>query len=125
MNKELYNIIKISFANGDKELQNAKENINKYYDGKIRAIARRAAGFYIDGFVKLTNKDHYGSSFMNHLRGMNNDHKVPREIRKSANLLIMKMTNDELTGQQAINQAEIIKKYCVDELNKLNEDNEK
>ena len=125
MNKELFNIIKISFANGDKELQNAKDNINKFYDGKIRAIARRAAGFYIGGFVKLTNKDHYGSSFMNHLRGLSNDNEVPKEIRNSANLLIMKITSEELSGQQSISQVEIIKKYCVDEFNKVYEDNEK
>ena len=125
MNKELFNIIKISFANGDKELQNAIDNINKFYDGKIRAIARRAAGFYIDGFVKLTNKDKYGSSFMNHLRGLSNDDEVPKEIRNSANLLIMKITSEELNGQQAISQVDIIKKYCVNEFNKVYEDNEK
>ena len=120
MNKELFNTVKISFANGDKELQNAKNNLEKFYDGKIRAIARRAAGFYIDGFVKLTGKEHYGSSFMNHLRGLSNDNEIPVEIRKPANLLIMKMTDEELTGQQAISQADKIIKFCVDEFNKLN-----
>lgn len=125
MNKEILNIVKISFANGNKELQNAIENLDKFYDGKIRAIARRAAGFYIGGFVKLTGKEHYGSSFMNHLRGLSNDDEVPNNVRNSANLLIMKITSEELSGQKAISQSKIIKKYCVDEFNKVNKKYEK
>ena len=125
MNKELLNIVIISFANGDNELQNAKANLNKFYDGKIRAIARRAAGFYIKGFIKFSGKDHYGSSFMNNLRGLSNDKEIPLEVRNSAELLIMKMTNEELTGQQAINQVETIINFCIDEFNKYHNEDEK
>ena len=38
MNKELLNIIKISFANGDKELQNAKANLNNIMMVKLEQL---------------------------------------------------------------------------------------
>lgn len=125
MNKEVYNIVKINFANGCKEFQNAETNLNIFYDGKIRAIARRAAGFYIQGFLAFSEKEDYGSSFMNHLRGLSNDIEIPVGIRNAADLLIMKMTNEELTGQKAINQAEIIIQFCKDEFIKYNDQDEK
>ena len=57
---------------------------------------------------------------------MSNDSEISLEVRNSADLLIMKMTNEELTGQQAINQAvEIIINFCIDEFNKYHNEDEK
>lgn len=119
MNKEILNKVKVNFAQGEREFQNAKQNLNVYYDGKIRTIARRAVGFYVDGYVNFTNKEHYGNSFMNHLRGLENDKTIPTEINNSASALTMKMKNEELTGKEAIKHAEILISFCKEELNKF------
>ena len=119
MNKEILNKVKVNFAQGEREFQNAKQNLNVYYDGKIRTIARRAVGFYVDGYVIFTNKKHYGNSFMNHLRGLENDKTIPTEINNSASALTMKMKNEELTGKEAIKHAEILISFCKEELNKF------
>ena len=118
MNNEILNRVKIKFAQGDKELENAKDNLNYFYDGKIRAIARRAAGFYLEGFAIYFNKERYGNSFINHLRGLQNDNTIPLKIKLSSKELTQKMTNDYLSGIDAISHAETIINYCKEEVYK-------
>ncbi len=118
MNDEILNRVKISFAQGDKELENAKNNLNIFFDGKIRAIARRAAGYYLEGFVIFFDKEKYGNSFINHLRGLVNDSAIPQKVKISANSLTQKITNDDLSGNDAIYHAEIIINFCRDKVNK-------
>ena len=84
MNKELKNKAIVLFAQGEKELQNAHKHLGKSIDGKVRAIVRRAAGYFIDGLLTLNPKDNYGSSFINHLKALQYDDTVPENIRKSA-----------------------------------------
>lgn len=119
MTNERLNKAKISFAQGEKELLNAKANLNQYYDGKIRAIARRASGLYIYGFITLTDREHYGKSFMNHLRGLSNDTSIPKKINNSANALILQIKNEELSGTEAILHAEVIINFCKEKLNEI------
>jgi uncharacterized protein (UPF0147 family) len=116
MTNEKLNKAKVSFAQGEKELLNAKANLNQFYDGKIRAIARRASGFYIDGFITLTDREHYGKSFMNHLRGLSKDTSIPKKINNSANELILQIKNEELSGTKAIWHADVIINFCKEKL---------
>lgn len=119
MNREILNRVKLHFEQGQRELESAKHNINIFYEGKIRTLARRSAGFYLEGYVNFTNKIYYGNSFMNHLKGLQNDNTIPIEIKNSANALTMKMKNEDLSGPAAIENAEIIINFCREELNKF------
>lgn len=118
MNDEMLNRVKIKFAQCDKELKNANDNLNYFYDGKIRAIARRAAGFSLEGFVIFFNREKYGNSFINHLRGLQNDIAIPLKVKQSSKELTQKMTNDNLSGKEAISFAETIINYCKEEVYK-------
>ena len=119
MDKELLNKVKINFAYGKKEIELAKNNLGSFYDGKIRAIARRASGFYIEGLIKFHEKTNYGNSFMNHLKAISKDSSIPQDVKNAANFLTMKMTNENLSGTQAVEQAEVIINFCINEFEKF------
>ncbi|MCB9260274.1 MAG: hypothetical protein H6612_13085 [Ignavibacteriales bacterium] len=124
MNKDILNKTNILFAQGEKEFLKAKQNINKFYDGKIRTLARRACGFYLDGFLTFSNKDNYGKSFINHLKAIVNDDSVPNSVRDAANNLSIKVNNDELSGNAALNYSETIINFCLKEFTKYKSENE-
>jgi HEPN domain-containing protein len=117
MNKDKLNRAKIFFAQGEREIANAKNKLNDSNDGKVRTLARRAAGFYIDGLLEIKPRDHYGSSFINHLKALQNDHEVPINVREAANKLTNKVGVDDLTGVDSIMFAEIIIDYCKQNTN--------
>ncbi len=119
MNNDLLNRVKVHFAQGDKELSYAKNNLNKLYEGKIRASSRRAAGFYLDGLGCFSNLYNYGNSFMNHLRALESGDTIPQNVRLASRALITKITNENLSGQDAIENAETIINFCREELNRF------
>ncbi len=112
MNKDNINRAKIFFAQGEREINNAKSKLNDNNDGKVRTLARRAAGFYIDGLLALKPRNNYGNSFINHLKALRNDLDVPENIREAANKLTTKVGVDDLSGHDSIIFAEIIIDYC-------------
>ncbi len=112
MNNELRNKAIVLFAQGEKELQNAHRHLGKSIDGKVRAIVRRAAGYFIDGLLTLNPKENYGSSFINHLKALQFDSSVPDSVRKSSAILTMKVSDEDLSGSDAIRHGEIIINYC-------------
>lgn len=112
MNKENINKAKILFAQGDREIQRAKELLNDNNDGKVRTLARRAAGFYIDGLLVIEPRIHYGNSFINHLKAIQNDDSIPTNIITAANKLTSKTGVKDLTGVDSIMYAELIIDYC-------------
>jgi hypothetical protein len=124
MNNEIVNKTTILFAQGEKEFLNAKKNINNFYDGKIRTIARRAAGFYLEGYLNFTNRLNYGKSFINHLKAIEKDEAIPLIIREAANNLIAKVGKNELSGIESLQFSEKIINYCISEFNKFKKENE-
>jgi len=119
VNNEIRNKALVIFAQGEKELQNAHKHLGKSIDGKVRAIVRRAAGFYIDGLLTLSPRDNYGSSFINHLKALQFDSTVPEDIRNSAEVLTLKVGDEDLSGIDAIRHGESIIDYCKISLHQI------
>ncbi|MCP5064674.1 MAG: hypothetical protein GY936_19740 [Ignavibacteriae bacterium] len=59
----------------------------------------------------MNPKDNYGSSFINHLKALQFDSTVPESIKSSAELLTMKVSDNDLSGIDAIRHGKIIT-YC-------------
>lgn len=112
MNKDNLNRSKVFFAQGEREINNARNKLDDNNDGKVRTLARRAAGFYIDGFLELNPKSNYGHSFINHLKAIQNDDDIPINIREAANKLTSKVGVEDLSGTDSIQYAQIIIDYC-------------
>ena len=106
-------IIKIesALANARKELANAKKAHDEGNHGKARTCARRAVGFVVGVWLEDNPDRRYGKSFMNHLRGILADEKIPDEIKEAAQELVKRPQFDEILGEEAIESANEIIDY--------------
>lgn len=120
MNNEILNKIKLLIANGNFELEKANDSIKIGFDGKARTCARRAAGFFIQAFLTLNEKENYGKSFMNNLKSLKDDSSMPTSIRNSASLLSEHISDFELSGEKAILEANNIIDFIKKEYLKIN-----
>jgi len=112
MTIENINKMKILFAQGEKEMESAMRILAEGNEGKVRTLCRRAAGFYLQGFLEVFPKSHYGKSFMNNLRALENDSENPESVRFSAGKLIVHTNKLQISGKEAIKYATIIIDYC-------------
>lgn len=122
MNNELVNKTKVLFAQGDVEISRAEKFIKDNFDGKVRTCSRRAAGFYIDGLLNIKPGKSYGRSFMTHLKALSLDNSIPDDIKKSAEILIERISVREISGIIALENAKNIINYCKDEFKVYLED---
>jgi len=106
------NKMKVMFAQGERELASVEPHLSEGNHGKVRTICRRAAGFYLGGLLEVFPKKNYGMSFMNNLRGLQNDADVPDSVRQNAEKLITHTNNFQLNGKEAVECAIIIIEYC-------------
>ena len=119
MSKEKANKAKVLIAQGEREFNRIKENIDIGNDGKARTLARRAAGFYISAYAELNETEEYGAHFMAHLRALSNKEEVPAEVKEAAQNLLEKVSDIEITGTEAHNYAGIIINYIKEEIKKI------
>ncbi len=103
--------IEAAFANARKELANAQKADREGNHGKARTCARRAIGFVVGVWLEENPDPRYGKSFMNHLRGIVADEKIPEEIKEAAKELIKRPHFDEILGEEAIESANEIIDY--------------
>jgi len=111
MSKPDLNKVKVLTAQGDRELEGIKEELQTGNEGKVRTLARRAAGFYLSAYNELTGCGLFGLSFINNLRILSREESFPEEIRNSAYTLIQKITQTEITAEQAYSDAMNIINY--------------
>ncbi len=105
-------------ANARKELKNAAKAEAEGNHGKARTCARRAIGFVVGVWLEENPDPRYGKSFMNHLRGIAADEKIPDEIKAAAKELIKRPQCDEINGNEAIENANIVIDYFSELLRK-------
>ena len=106
------NKVKVLFAQGDHELEKAKDALKTLNEGKVRTACRRAIGFYIDGLLELEPNDKYGSHFMAHLKGLAYDVNLSPSVRLAAMDLLEKTSAKKISGEKAIENCNIIIQYC-------------
>jgi hypothetical protein len=98
-------------ANAEKELRNAVKATEEGNHGKARTCARRAVGFVVGVWLEENPDARYGKSFMNYLRGIVADEKMPERIKNAAYELIKRPHFDEILGGEAIENANAIIEY--------------
>ncbi len=108
--------IESALANAHKELRNAEKANTEGNHGKARTCARRAIGFVVGVWLEENPDPRYGRSFMNHLRGIIADEKMPEEIKEATRELLKRPQFDEILGDEAIESANVVIDYFVEKL---------
>ncbi len=107
---------RIAMANGDLDLSRAYDALKEGNIGKVRTSARRAAGYYLDALLLFEPNEYYGTHFMAHLRGVAYDTSIPKELRQCASDLIQRLSDLNLSGEEALSCANKIIDYCKEKL---------
>jgi HEPN domain-containing protein len=114
---------RIAIANGDLDLSRAYDALKEGNIGKVRTSARRAAGYYLEALLILEPNKDYGAHFMAHLRGLQYDVNMPEDLRNCADNLTKRLSEYEMTGEDAVSCANKIIAYCKERLDKYFKDN--
>ena len=109
--------IESAMANARKELRNAEKAAAEGNHGKARTCSRRAVGFVVGVWLEENPDRRYGKSFMNYLRGILVDEKIPADIKQAGGELVKRPQCDEINGDEAISNAEKIIGYFVNIMN--------
>ncbi len=107
---------RISVANGDLDLSRAYDALKEGNIGKVRTAARRAAGYYLEAVNLLEPNELYGTHFMSFLRGIAEDASVPEDVRKCGSDLTQRLSDLNLSGEDALSCANKIIDYCKEKL---------
>ncbi len=105
------NKAKVLLAQSSKSIVNAYNTLSSGNEGRIRTISRRAAGFAISALNIFTEKD-YGSHFLANLKNLFYDVSAPAEVRDAAMNLLERVSDNPISGKEAIEFAVKIVEFC-------------
>ncbi|MFZ1518228.1 MAG: hypothetical protein WAU11_05605 [Ignavibacteriaceae bacterium] len=105
----IYNVAKAELLQGEQ----AKEIGNI---GQTRVCARRACGMAIEHWLEFHQHKNWGASAITMLTKLQEDHRMPKDIRDAAERLTKKVDNNFETGieEDPLNDGKIIIEYFLD-----------
>lgn len=105
----VYNVAKAELKHGE----HAKEIGNI---GQTRVCVRRACGMAIEHWLEFHPHKNWGASAITMLTKLQEDHRMPKEIRDAAERLTKKVDNNFETGavEDSLKDGETIIEYFLD-----------
>jgi hypothetical protein len=84
--------------------------------GQARVCARRACGMAIEHWLEFHPHKNWGASAITMLTKLQEDHRMPKEIRDAAERLTKRVDNNFETGieEDPLNDGKIILEYFLD-----------
>ncbi len=108
--------VNVLIAQGDNELKRARDEISSGNFGKVRVLARRAAGFYLTALNEMFPELRLGSNFIAQIRKISLLKDLGETVKKACDDLSVRISEKEIDASASITNAAIIMNYVCEKL---------